>query len=204
MPLMSAARLALKEVPKLTTSSSFSPMSSALRGHPWRHRRCRGQSSRGRPLRLPPAPSGRRSGRPRRPWRQRTGRPCHRCAPARRWRRSGLRHSVRPIRRPPRSKLRCWQRQSLPCWRQRWNLRPRRSRSEHRRRVPRRSGRPPSCGECVFSCVSFLSCLKHCGAEQKGTGKRTRTTKKGLFACGTAKQKDPLQWFGLFGTTNSS
>ena len=103
-----------------------------------------------------------------------------------------------------RSKLRCWQRQSLPCWRQRWNLRPRRSRSEHRRRVPRRSGRPPSCGECVFSCVSFLSCLKHCGAEQKGTGKRTRTTKKGLFACGTAKQKDPLQWFGLFGTTNSS
>jgi len=32
MPLMSAARLPLKEVPKLTTSSSFSPISSSLRG----------------------------------------------------------------------------------------------------------------------------------------------------------------------------
>ena len=32
MPPMSSARLSLKDVPKLTTNSSFSPISSAFRG----------------------------------------------------------------------------------------------------------------------------------------------------------------------------
>ena len=92
MPLMSAARLSLKEVPKLTTSSSFSPMSSALRGSSLDGvAGVAAEVVRVGVLRPPPVPSGRRSGRPRRPWRPRTGRRCRRCAPAHRWRRSNRR-----------------------------------------------------------------------------------------------------------------
>ena len=52
-----------------------------------RRRRCRGRSTRGWLPRPRRAPSARRSARPTRPWPLRTARRCHRCAPARRWRR---------------------------------------------------------------------------------------------------------------------
>ena len=39
IPLISATRLSLKEVPKLTTRSSFSPISSPFADHLWMHHR---------------------------------------------------------------------------------------------------------------------------------------------------------------------